>query len=275
MGIVGKLMNGVGEFGSKNGRLLLTIGSICGVWVGGTMLALGAVKLYKELQSDDEMETKDKVIKGVADLGPGVAVLGFTTAAIVGNHKLSNEQIAGGIVAAAYAKERASRAKAEKELKESTTKSSEEKTVKTEEPKNESVDISKGDKPLWKEEFTGQFFRADVVDISNAIDRAIAKKTKDAINTNVNNYCKATSLANDFERNGVVTLNDILMELGCEYSEAGTFLKWKLVNNDFPVAFGMKPDEEPELGIDNHGNTYRVLQFCDKTYPHCVDDDDD
>lgn len=267
MGIVGKFMNGVGEFGSKNGRLLLTIGSICGVWVGGTMLALGAVKLYKELQSDDEMETKDKVIKGVADLGPGVAVLGFTTAAIVGNHKLSNEQIAGGIVAAAYAKERASRAKAEKELKESTTKSSEEKTVKTEEPKNESVDIPKGDKPLWKEEFTGQFFRADVIDISNAIDRAIAKKTKDA--------CKATSLANNFEQIGVVTLNDILTELGCEYSEAGTLLKWKLVNDDFPVAFGMKPDEEPELGIDNHGNTYRVLQFCDKAYPRCVDDDDD
>lgn len=269
MGIVGDFVNELGNSGSKHGRLLLTIGSICGVWVGGSLVAYGAVKLHKELEEDKEMSTKDKIKKGVVDLGPGIAVMGLTTAGIVCNHKLSSKQIAGGIVAGAYVKERVQRAKAEKELKEATTKKAE----KSEEQKS---DVPKEEKPLWKDEFTGQFFRADANDIRNAVDRAVAKKTASTIDQNSKPY-NLNGFEQNFKLYGVVKLNDILTELNCEPCEAADLVAWKLNKNEFPVPFGIKPGEEPELGIDSLGNTYRVLQFTDYVYPHwtTLDDDDD
>lgn len=270
MGIVGDFVNELGNFGSKHGRLLLTIGSICGVWVGGSLVAYGAIKLHKELEEDKEMSTKDKIKKGVVDLGPGIAVMGLTTAAIIGNHKLNSKQIAGGIVVGAYAKERAQRAKAEKELKEAMTKKAE----KEEEPKKETP---QSEKPLWKDEFTGQFFRADASDIRDAVNRAVAKKTEKTIDQHSKPY-NCNSFEQTFKLYGVVNLNDILMELNCEHCDAADLIVWKLHDNEFPSPFGLKPDEEPELGIDNFGNTYRVLQFTDYVYPHWTafrDDDDD
>lgn len=268
MSIVGDFVNELGNFGSKHGRLLLTIGSICGVWVGGSLVAYGAVKLNKELEKDKEMSTKDKIKKGVVDLGPGVAVMGLTTAGIICNHKLSSKQIAGGIVVGAYAKERLQRAKAEKELKDATTK----KPEKSEEPKS---DVPKEEKPLWKDEFTGQFFRADSDDIQDAVNRAVTKKTANALEIHDKPY-NLNDLETDFKIHGTVTLNDILTELGCEWCNGGQYVVWRLSKNEFPTVFGLKPDEEPGLGIDNFGNTYRVLQFADGTYPsHIPDDDDD
>ncbi len=269
MGIVGDFVNELGNFGSKHGRLLLTIGSICGVWVGGSLVAYGAVKLHKELDEDKEMSTKDKIKKGVVDLGPGVAVMGLTTAGIICNHKLSSKQIAGGIVVGAYAKERLQRAKAEKELKDATTKKSE----KSEEQKS---DVPKEEKPLWKDEFTGQFFRADTTDISDAVNRAVAKKTASTIDQNSKPY-NCNSFEQNFKLYGIVKLNDILEELGCERCEAADLIVWRLNENEFPVPFGIKSGEEPELGIDSLGNAYRVLQFADYVYPHwtAFKDDDD
>lgn len=267
MGIVGDFVNEVGNFGSKHGRLLLTIGSICGVWVGGSLVAYGAVKLHKELEEDKEMSTKDKIKKGVVDLVPGVAVMGLTTAGIICNHKLSSKQIAAGVAVGAYAKERVQRAKAEKELKEATTK----KPEKSEELKS---DVPKEEKYLWKDWFTGQFFRADATDIRDAVNRAVAKKTEEIIDKNDRAY-NCNSLDNDFKLYGILTLNDILTELGCEWCDGGQYVVWRLSKNEFPTVFGLKPDEEPELGIDNFGNTYRVLQFTDATYPSHIPDDDD
>lgn len=267
MSIVGDFVNELGNFGSKHGRLLLTIGSICGVWVGGSLVAYGAVKLHKELEKDKEMSTKDKIKKGVVDLGPGIAVMGLTTAGIVCNHKLSSKQIAAGVAVGAYAKERLQRAKAEKELKEATTK----KPEKSEEQKS---DVPKEEKPLWKEEYTGQFFRADAGDIRDAINRAVAKKTEEIIDKHDKSY-NCNSLESDFKLYGTVTLNDILKELGCECCDGGQYVLWKLGKNEFPTAFGIKPGEDPELGLDNDGNTYRILQFTDCTYPYCIPDDDD
>lgn len=267
MGIVGDFVNELGNFGSKHGRLLLTIGSICGVWVGGSLVAYGAVKLHKELEEDKEMSTKDKIKKGVVDLGPGIAVMGLTTAAIIGNHKLNSKQIAGGIVVGAYAKERAQRAKAEKELKEAMTKKAE----KEEEPKKETP---QSEKPLWKDEFTGQFFRADASDIRDAVNRAVAKKTENALEIHDKPYNR-NDLETDFKMHGMVTLNDILTELGCEWCDCGQYVIWRLGRNEFPNVFGLKPDEELEVGLDNFGNTYRVLKFTDATYPSHIPDDDD
>lgn len=267
MSIVGNFVNELGNFGNKHGRLLLTIGSICGVWVGGSLVAYGAVKLHKELEEDKKMSTKDKIKKGVVDLGPGVAVMGLTTAGIICNHKLSSKQIAGGIVVGAYAKERVQRAKAEKELKEATTK----KPEKSEEQKPE---IPKEEKPLWKEEYTGQFFRADADDIRDAINRAVAKKTENIMDKH-DRVHNCNSLDSDFKIYGNLTLNDILTEFGCEWCDGGQYVIWRLGNNEFPDVFGLKPDEEPELGLDNDGNTYRVLQFKDATYPSNIPDDDD
>lgn len=267
MSIVGDFVNELGNFGSKHGRLLLTIGSICGVWVGGSLVAYGAVKLHKELEEDKEMSTKDKIKKGVVDLGPGIAVMGLTTAGIVCNHKLSSKQIAGSIVVGAYAKERLQRTKAEKELKESMTK----KPEKSEEQKS---DVPKEEKPLWKDEFTGQFFRADATDIRDAINRAVAKKTAIALEVHDKPY-NLNDLENDFKLHGRITLNDILTELGCEWCDGGQYVIWRLDKNEFPNIFGLKPDEEPEVGLDNFGNAYRVLQFTDATYPSNSPDDDD
>lgn len=269
MSIVGDFVNELGNFGSKHGRLLLTIGTICGVWVGGSLVAYGAVKLHNELEEDKEMSTKDKIKKGVVDLGPGVAVMGLTTAGIVCNHKLSSKQIAGSIAVGAYAKERMQRAKAEKELKEAMTKKAE----KSEEHK---PDVPKEEKPLWKDEFTGQFFRADATDIRDAVDRAVAKKTANTIDQNSKPY-NCNSFEQNFKLYGIVNLNDILAELGCERCEAADLIVWRLNTNEFPEPFGIKPGEEPELGIDSLGNTYRVLQFADYVYPHwtAFKDDDD